>query len=64
MRYMFYGATSFNNGEDAGTSAPLNWNVGNVTDMSGMFKDAESFNRANAHWAPVYTYVSASDEDY
>ena len=41
------GANSFNNGEDAGTSsAPLNWNTRNVTDMSEMFRNATSFNQS------------------
>jgi len=48
---MFAGANSFNNGEDAGrSSAPLNWNVSNVTDMSKLFHFATSFNQPIENW--------------
>jgi surface protein len=44
MYFMFWGASNFN--------APLNWgsNTSNVTNMSGMFKQAVVFNQDISNW--------------
>ena len=43
MKFMFWGAESFNQ--------PLNnWNVSNVEDMEGMFAGAQSFNQPLNNW--------------
>ena len=43
---MFYAASNFNNGEEAGLSNnPLNWNTGSVDNMNGLFHAATSFNQ-------------------
>jgi len=42
MHDMFRGATAFNK--------PLNWDMKNVTDMSGMFREAEKFNSDISGW--------------
>jgi surface protein len=44
---MFANAVSFNNG---GVNSIQNWNVGNVTDMSGMFGGARAFNQPLSGW--------------
>jgi surface protein len=43
MRYMFYGASAFNQ--------PIgDWNVANVNDMGGMFRFARAFNQPIGDW--------------
>ena len=39
---MFYNAVTFNNGEMTNKrSNPLNWNIGSVTTMNGIFEDTK-----------------------
>ena len=47
MRYLFYGASSFN-GDLSG------WDVSSVTDMAGMFAHASSFNQPISDWDVSY----------
>lgn len=48
--YMFRGTTSFNNGN---SDSIKNWNVTNVTNMTGMFNFARTFNQPIGSWNPV-----------
>lgn len=47
MGYMFSGATSFNNGGQPGIN---NWNTSRVTNMTGMFNNADAFNQPIGNW--------------
>lgn len=57
MKDMFRGATSFNNGLGSGVSGSMTWKMASgVTDFSGMFQEASSFNQSMSTW--VTTRVS------
>lgn len=47
LGYMFSGATSFNNGGQPGIG---NWDTSRVTDMIGMFYNADAFNQPIGNW--------------